>query len=226
MMTTSKRRIITFHGVGELAQAREPGEADYWLGVDRFCQVLDRIAAHPDRELLSITFDDGNMSDVLLAAPQLRQRGLDAEFFVLTGRIGQTGSVGAHEIRALMAMGMRIGSHGIDHRDWSNLPAKDLDYELNASKKTLEEICGQAIDSAAIPFGRYNAAVLAKLRSAGYETAYSSDKGSADALSFLKPRTSVRHDTADTELCRILSGHMPAWSRLRRAAGMSMKVRI
>lgn len=223
-MKTTKRRIINFHGVGEHARVLEPGEADYWLGLDRFCDVLDRIARHPDRELLSITFDDGNISDVLLAAPQLRQRGLDAEFFVLTGRIGQAGSMGADDIRALMAMGMRVGSHGIDHRDWSGLSARDLENELNASKKILEEICGCTVRSAAIPFGRYNATVLSKLRSAGYEAAYSSDKGSADAVSFLKPRTSVRHETTDSMLGRILSGKMPAWSRLRRAAAMAMKV--
>jgi peptidoglycan/xylan/chitin deacetylase (PgdA/CDA1 family) len=223
-MQTTKRRIINFHGIGELAQPLEPGEADYWLGLDRFCYVLDRIASHPDRELLSITFDDGNISDVLLAAPELKQRGLDAEFFVLTGRIGRAGSVGADDIRSLISMGMRIGSHGIDHRDWSKLPAKDLDNELNASKKVVEEICGCTVRSAAIPFGRYNARVLSKLRSAGYEAAYSSDKGSADSVSYLKPRTSIRHDTTDSMLGQILSGRMPAWNRLRRAAGMTMKV--
>ncbi|KQV16424.1 polysaccharide deacetylase [Rhizobium sp. Root1203] len=223
-MQTTKRRIINFHGIGEHTQPLEPGEADYWLGLDRFCYVLDRIAAHPDRELLSITFDDGNISDILLAAPQLMKRGLDAEFFVLTGRIGRAGSVGADDIRSLMSMGMRIGSHGIDHRDWSKLPAKDLDNELNTSKKVVEEICGCTVRSAAIPFGRYNARVLSMLRNAGYEAAYSSDKGSADTLSFLKPRTSIRHDTTDGMLGRILAGHMPALSRIRRAAGMTMKV--
>jgi peptidoglycan/xylan/chitin deacetylase (PgdA/CDA1 family) len=222
-MKTTKRRIINFHGIGELAQARERGEADYWLGRDRFCQVLDQIAGHPDRALLSITFDDGNISDLLLAAPQLKQRGLDAEFFVLTGRIGQPGSLGADEIRALMAMGMRIGSHGTDHRDWSRLPAKELDSELKVSRKILEEICGCPVRSAAIPFGRYNATVLSTLRSAGYETAYSSDKGTADAAAFVKPRTSIRHDTTDRMLGQILSGELPALARLRRAVGMAMK---
>jgi peptidoglycan/xylan/chitin deacetylase (PgdA/CDA1 family) len=222
-MKTTRRRIINFHGIGEPARELEPGEADYWLDLDRFCEVLDRIARHRDRELLSITFDDGNISDLLLAAPQLGRRGLDADFFVLTGRIGKAGSLGADDIRALIGMGMRVGSHGINHCDWSRLPASDLENELAASKTILEAICGCTVRSAAIPFGRYNTAVVSRLRSAGYEAAYSSDKGSADPASFLKPRTSVRQDMTDSMLEGILSGQMPVWSRMRRAAAMTLK---
>ena len=87
------------------ARALAPGEADYWIGVDRFLDVLDRISGHPDRERLFITFDDGNISDLAIAVPELQRRGLRAEFFVLTGRIGQPGSLDADDIRALIGAG-------------------------------------------------------------------------------------------------------------------------
>ncbi len=216
-------RIINFHGIGEPARPLEPGEAPYWLSIARFNDMLDRIADHPERDALAITFDDSNTSDLTIAAPALAKRGLTAQFFVLTGRIGEPGSLDRAEIDAVVDMGMSIGSHGIAHRDWSNLPATELDDELKASKSTLEDVCGFKITDASIPFGRYNAAVLSRLRSSGYKFAYSSDKGSADPTSFLQARTSVRSDTTDDALNDALSGDMPAMSRLRRAARMQLK---
>lgn len=226
MTAAEKRRILIFHGVGEPGRALEPGEARYWLGVDRFRAALDRIAAHPDRQRLSITFDDGNDSDLLIAAPELQRRGLEAEFFVLSGRIGQAGSLDASQIQDLMQMGMRIGSHGVAHSDWSSLSTHELRDELATSKEALEAICGVPVRSAAIPFGRYNAAVLRALREAGYAVAYSSDGGSATAAAFLHPRTSLRRDTTDSILENILSGTMPPWKRLRRFAGMAARAWI
>ncbi|HEY6630832.1 MAG TPA: polysaccharide deacetylase family protein [Rhizobiaceae bacterium] len=224
MITTRRQfRIVNFHGIGAPARQLDPGEAEYWISEDRFRNVLDRIAGHGDRDCLLITFDDGNLSDLSIAAPELLQRGLVAEFFVLTGRLGTPGSLAAGDVRLLTHMGMRIGSHGISHRDWTSLPAGELDDELRESKEVLEAISRGPIRSAAIPFGRYNASVLATLRRAGYESAYSTDGGSMGTTGFLRPRTSIRHDTDDAALERILSGRMPAWNRLRRAAAMTIK---
>lgn len=223
MSAAKQPRALTFHGIGEPQRALAPGEADYWIGADRFRDVLDRVSRHPDRERLFITFDDGNISDLAIAAPELRRRGLKAEFFVLAGRIGQPGSLDAGDIRALIGAGMRIGSHGIAHRDWSGLSARELDEELIVSKAMLETICGEPVRSAAIPFGRYNAAVLSALRRAGYTVAYTSDGGNMGTSAFLRPRTSIRRDTVDDALDRILSGQMSALRRLRRAASMTIK---
>lgn len=223
MTAACELRVVNFHGIGTPRRALDPGEAAYWIGVDRFRAVLDRVADHPEREWLSITFDDGNVSDLVTAVPELQLRGLKAEFFVLTGRIGKPGSLDCDDIRALRDAGMRIGSHGVAHRDWAGLSVRELDYELIASKGGLEEICGQPVRSAAIPFGRYNAAVLAALRRADYAAAYSSDGGSFGVSAFLKPRTSIRHDTTDGSLDAMLAGRMPIWKRLRRNAGMTIK---
>ncbi|MCV3739484.1 polysaccharide deacetylase family protein [Rhizobium sp. TRM96647] len=225
-MVVDRRRILNFHGVGEPLRALEPGEAPYWLGVDRFRAVLDRIVDHPDRDRLSITFDDGNASDLLIAAPELQRRGLEAEFFVLSGRIGEAGSLDNEQIRALMRMGMRIGSHGVAHSDWSSLSAHALQHELGTSKAALEEICAAPVQSAAIPFGRYNAAVLRALRKAGYAVAYSSDGGSSATAAFLHPRTSLRQDMTDRSLEDVLSGNIAPWRRLRRFAGMTARAWI
>lgn len=216
-------RILTFHGIGPPDRPLEPGEAPFWVGIDQFVAILDRVATHPDRASFAITFDDGNFSDLRIAAPHLVRRGLRGTFFVLTGRIGQRGSLNANDVRELMMAGMLIGSHGVAHRDWTRLNGPGLRHELIAARMTLEEICRQPIQTAAIPFGRYNAAVLRALRTARYHTVYSSDRGSADAAAFLKPRTSIRSDTTEAELERILSGRLPLLQKMRRDISMRLK---
>lgn len=217
-----RRRILTFHGIGEPERRLDPGEADYWIGLDRFCDVLDRVCHHVDRGRLMITFDDGNLSDLRLAAPELCRRGMDAEFFVLTGRLGKTGSLDRDDVQCLLNMGMRVGTHGIDHRDWSGLSDGELEWELGQSKFLLEEICGHRLHSASIPFGRYSRATLAKLRACGYKTVYSSDGGDTATGRFLQARTSIRSSMTDAMIGYILDGHLSPVRRLRRAARMTL----
>lgn len=216
-------RVINFHGIGTPKRMLEPGEAPYWIDVERFKYMLDRIVAHPDRRNLVITFDDGNLSDIEIGLPELLARGMSAEFFVLTGRLEKPGSLSADDTRTLLSSGMAIGSHGVDHQDWSRLPAEALQEELTASKNTLEAICGEPIRFAAIPFGRYNAAVLEAARKAGYDALYSSDGGMMDPAAYLRPRSSVRSDTSDSAFAAVLDGRIPLANRLRRAVSMRMK---
>lgn len=211
---------LNFHGIGAPKRALEPGEAPYWLSPDQFGRVLDQVAAAPDPSVFVLTFDDGNLSDHDIALPALAARGLQARFFVLTGRIGQPGSLDSHRIQALQQAGMKIGSHGIDHVMWPTLDDDTLAQELRSSRARLEDICGCAVTEAGIPFGRYDARVLRALRAAGYTAAWSSDGGRLHLDAFLRPRTSLRGDMSDAMIGSVLAGQMPPLRRLRRALGM------
>lgn len=214
---------IIFHGIGKPGRTLDASEAPYWISEDRFVAVLDRLMARPDRHRFRLSFDDGNVSDHDTALPHLLARGLSADFFVLTGRIGQAGSLSEPQIRALRDAGMGIGSHGVGHVRWSDLAADALARELKDSRRSLEAVTGDKVDTAGIPFGAYNARVLKGLRDAGYKTAYSSDRGLMTQDGFLRPRTSVRSDMDDAELSNILAGRMPTGQRLRRAIGMARR---
>lgn len=212
---------IIFHGIGAPGRTLEPGEASYWIGVERFEALLDAIAADAGR--YRITFDDGNLSDHAIALPRLLARGLRADFFVLTGRIGQPGSLGPREIAELLAAGMGIGSHGVAHRDWRRLDATALRAELEESQAVLERLCGRPVTAAGIPFGGWNARVLRALRRAGYESAWSSDGGQMRPGAFLRPRRSVRADMDETELRDLLAGRLGPARALRRGLGMVLR---
>ena len=214
---------IIFHGIGTPKRALEQDEAPYWISEDQFCRVLDMIAALPDPNQIRISFDDSNISDIEVGLPELTERGLMADFFVLTGRIGQAGSLDASDIVTLQNQGMTIGSHGVDHMNWSTLPADKLHHELTASRATLEQICGQTVATAGIPFGGYNAAVLKALRQTGYNCAYSSDCGTMDPNAFLRPRASVQGKMSDADFRALIAGHLSIKRRMRRFIGMTRK---
>ena len=216
-------RILNFHGIGTPERNLEPGEERYWISSAEFTAILDRIAAHPDRHDIRITFDDGNTSDLSIAVPELRKRGLKARFFILAGRLGQAGSLNAHDVRDLIREQMDIGSHGVAHTDWTRLSPKALGEELRTSMAALTEIASLRVRSAAIPFGRYNASVVRALRETGYISAFSSDGGAAGSTDFPMPRTSIVAGMTDAAVSNILSGRLTASRRLRRWAGMAVK---
>jgi peptidoglycan/xylan/chitin deacetylase (PgdA/CDA1 family) len=216
----TQRIGIIFHGIGPSLRVLEEGEAPYWVTVSRFEAVLDQIAALPDPSRIRISFDDGNLSDIEIAAPRLVERGLSADFFALTGRLDRPGSLATADLRQLMAMGMRLGSHGIAHRNLRRLTEAELVVELAKSKSVLEAALRQPVSDFSVPFGSYNAIVLAAIRNAGYQTAWTSDRGTMSDTAFLRPRTSIRADTDDTALARILKGQMPLVESVRRHLGM------
>ena len=74
---------VSFHGIGAPGRELEPGEDPYWVDTERFLRILDEIATWPS---VRLSFDDGNASDLRVAAPALADRGLTAQFFPLAGR--------------------------------------------------------------------------------------------------------------------------------------------
>ncbi|NOD65590.1 MULTISPECIES: polysaccharide deacetylase family protein [unclassified Ruegeria] len=211
---------INFHGVGTPDRTLEPGEAPYWLSISQFHDVLDQIAGASDSTCFTLTFDDSNLSDHDIALPALVARGLRAQFFILTGRIGQRGSLDTSHIKALSEAGMTIGSHGINHVAWPRLSDAELEQELRLSRTRLEDICGHPVTEAGIPFGRYDARVLRALHAAGYTAAWSSDGGKYRPQAFLRPRTSLRGDMTNPGIRAVLDGQMARSQQLRRMVGM------
>ena len=214
---------LIFHGIGTAARTLEPGEARYWISKDQFTEMLDQICTLPDPDRIRISFDDGNLSDLEVGLTLLLERGLKADFFVLTGRIGMPGSLDTSDILALRAAGMGIGSHGIDHLKWNTLPPDALRRELQYSRRVLESLCKQQVVSAAIPFGAYSANVLNALRISGYTTVYSSDGGQMNPNAFLQPRSSVMADMTPSDIQAILVAKMSLRRRIRRSLGMARK---
>jgi peptidoglycan/xylan/chitin deacetylase (PgdA/CDA1 family) len=131
--------ILNFHGLGEPHELVDAPERRYWWDTTSFAslldQTLDRSADANPR--ISITFDDGNASDVLYALPELAKRRLVASFFICAGRIGKKHYLDESMIKDLLGAGMAIGSHGMNHLNWRNLSSSALDSEICDARKRL-----------------------------------------------------------------------------------------
>jgi peptidoglycan/xylan/chitin deacetylase (PgdA/CDA1 family) len=211
---------ICFHGVGEPPTALEPDSHEYFVSVDLFLAVLDEAAARP---WVSLTFDDGYASDVEVALPALRERGLTATFFPVGGKLGQPGYLDAVNIRALSAAGMPVGSHGMWHRSWRDLDAQAEYEELVVARSLIGSAAQAPVRAAACPFGWYDRRALGALRRHGYEQVFTSDRRRARVGFWLQPRYSIlRSDTLGSIRENILAPR-PVTERVRCAAAARVK---
>jgi peptidoglycan/xylan/chitin deacetylase (PgdA/CDA1 family) len=157
-----------------------PSRYSYSLGTAAFASHADVIAEALRNDqpgiLPAITFDDGYASDSEYALPMLSVRGLCAHFFITVGWIGMIpGYMGWPQVRSLIDAGHIVGAHGWSHALLTNCSAKELDRELNASRKLLEDKLGIAVTTMSFPGGRYNGRVLAACQEAGYTRVYTSE---------------------------------------------------
>jgi peptidoglycan/xylan/chitin deacetylase (PgdA/CDA1 family) len=210
--------ILNFHGLGEAPASVNEQEKLYWWDTSSFARLLDllsgrSIGANPR---ISITFDDGNESDVLLALPELTKRQLKASFFVCAGRIGKPHYLDGSMIKDLLASGMGVGSHGMHHRDWCVLGPKEMDEEIVDARRRIEDIAQRAVTTVAIPFGSYNRRVLMRLMQEQWDCIYTSDRGTARLSASFKPRETMYASMQDRELLSEFTRNPPLGVHLRR----------
>jgi peptidoglycan/xylan/chitin deacetylase (PgdA/CDA1 family) len=193
--------ILNFHGVGPVPRDMDDGERHCWLDLGFFEAVLDIVRDYPH---VRITVDDGNLSDFEVVLPALLHRHLRATFFICSARLNQPLFLSREQVAELLAQGMGIGSHGVEHRSWRHLSDGQLRAELEGSRRVLEAVCGSPVDTAACPFGAYDRRVLKGLRRAGYRTVYTSDGGKAREARWLQARTTVTRRTSLDEIRRLV----------------------
>jgi peptidoglycan/xylan/chitin deacetylase (PgdA/CDA1 family) len=185
--------LLKFHGLGKPHSQVPEDERPYWIESElfhRLIESLDSIAKEFEIAIVP-SFDDGNSSDLEIAAPVLAKYGMPGLFFPCTGRIGQKRYLDASDIRFLAQMGYGIGSHGVDHVRWTSLDGEALHREVHHSKQKLESILDAKVDSVAIPFGAYNRRVLSAVQSAAYSKIYTSDQGIVTGCSAILHRCSI-----------------------------------
>lgn len=210
---------LCFHGIGTIAQEREPGESRYWVTEDRFLRILDEVGERPN---VRLSFDDGNRSDIDVALPALRDRALHASFFAIAGRLADTASLSPSDLHELRGAGMAIGSHGWTHRPWRGLDEAEARRELVDARAAIAEASGGVVEDAALPLGRYDRRLLGRLARVGYRTVYTSDRFPARRGAWLQARYSVTG--ADTpETIRSVITHRPGIRDARNLVASAVK---
>jgi peptidoglycan/xylan/chitin deacetylase (PgdA/CDA1 family) len=211
---------ICFHGVGVPQRELEPGEDQYWIGRDEFLRILDDLAGRP---AVRLSFDDGNASDVEIGLPALVDRGLTATFFVLAGRLDAAGSLSSDAVRGLRDAGMQVGTHGWDHRPWRGMDDTTSTKELEEARSRIAAVVDRPVEEAACPLGRYDRALLARMRHLGYTRVYTSDRRPARPRDWVQPRFSVGQSDTVASVRRTMITPPPPAQRLRLEAVGALK---
>ena len=171
-----------------------------------FIKEVLGMSSIPERAVV-ITFDDGHSSNEQLALPILLEFGFKAEFFITTGWIGTPNFLDATKIKHLVSAGMRIGSHGVSHTFLNDLDENDLWIELTESKKVLEEIVGENIDTLSLPGGRVPDFVD-RIAEAGFAVSCSSEVGLFNGYDpYFIPRMAIRNTVKKQEFIHVTSGN-------------------
>lgn len=147
-----------------------------------YVDQLDRGGTLP-KKVAVITFDDGLQDFLTGALPILDRFGFRATLYVVAGMVGKTSRwlealgegdrpmLTAEELRAVARAGIEIGGHSMTHPELDVLTPVDAMYEIDGSRRVLEDILGMPPRSFAYPHG-YNSSTTRKIvERAGYRSA-------------------------------------------------------
>ena len=150
-----------------------------------------------DRGRISLTFDDGLISNYTTLKPILDEYGLKASFYIVTEyqQEGAAYAMTVPNLTELNSQGHQIQSHSHDHVNLTTLNQAERMTSLNTSKNLLEG-WGFTVFMFTLPFGAYNDAVLADTLSAGYTMISTTDEG-YNNQSIMASKTRIMRIDAD-----------------------------
>ena len=157
---------------------------------------------------VAMTFDDGNETDLTVAAPLLRDFGFNATFYVVAGIVGRRGCLSEAQIVELVQTGFEIGCHSMNHRYLPDLSDDELKVEIVQAKARLEGVIGRSVDHFSCPGGRWSARVALACREAGYRSMATSrtSVNTAAADCFALARIAIRRGTRPRDFDRWIRG--------------------
>lgn len=209
---------------------REPGYTRYVVPASDFRRHIARIADEGWRGLnvtqamhsfggkgVCITFDDGCETDVLSAAPMLKDFGFGATFYITSGFLGQAGYMSEAQVRDLAALGFEIGCHSRTHAYLTDIDNSQLRDETAGAKNRLEQITGLPIEHFSCPGGRWDGRVIEAVKAAMFRTMATSRTGVnfASTNPFTLTRISVLDGTSVDVLMRECRGEGLLATRLK-----------
>jgi len=124
----------------------------------------------PAEKSVAITFDDGCETDLIAAAPVLKEAGFHATFYVTAGFLNRPGYMSDAQLCELASMDFEIGCHSMTHRYLNDLAPRELHYEIAEARTKLQEIVSAGVDHFSCPGGRFEGRALSVAKQAGYRS--------------------------------------------------------
>lgn len=194
----SRLPILCYHNVAEAPEeapfkllyvSPEKFERQLWtlrrLGLRGVStgEGVSRLRAADSRGCVVLTFDDGYADTLTTAAPLLKQYGVRATCYVVSGALGTYNRWDADYVRERkplmsrdqldqwLAAGMEVGSHSLSHPRLHELPHDLAQHEIAESRAALRSLLGVPIEHFAYPFGAFTPDIVDCVQRAGYASA-------------------------------------------------------
>jgi peptidoglycan/xylan/chitin deacetylase (PgdA/CDA1 family) len=182
--------VLCYHGILDRDRDRFARQLEL---LKRFSTLVfaDETVSAGERRI-AVTFDDGLVSTVRNALPELERRKIPSVLFIPAGCFGQRCSwitigvtqrdrdqlvydsvMTAAQARSIAGPLVKIGSHGMTHTDFTDLDATAALGEIEDSRAVLEEALGRPVDLLSFPNGGFNDGLIVASVAAGYRFGYS-----------------------------------------------------
>ena len=156
---------------------------------------------------IMICFDDG-WKGIYEAKEYFIRKKIFPTVFIAVELIGSEGHLTIEQILELKNSGFLFQAHSWSHNDLTKYNREGLKHELVDSKKYLEEILGEEIDSLCFPEGRFSNGVIEEAKRAGYLKLFSSISGAYhDRLADGYICRNLVQDLSSKEVKYVIKGH-------------------
>jgi len=153
-----------------------------------------------------LTFDDGYRSDWRVAAPILQRIGWPGVLDLCLNAVRPHGDLPTPLVHGLVRAGWEIDDHTLTHHDLTTLDAAGRHREIVVSRAVLRALTGQPVSFFCYPAGRYDAAVIAVVKAAGFTGATTTNEGLAASRDlFTLARIRVHRDMSLANFAKALA---------------------
>jgi peptidoglycan/xylan/chitin deacetylase (PgdA/CDA1 family) len=156
------------------------------------------------RKPIVITFDNGYLPQITEAPHVMSHYGWPGVLNEITEN-----HLHPAQIRSILKIGWEVDSHSLTHPDLTTLDASELQQQVADSRTFLRRTFHIPANSFCYPSSRYNAAVIAAVKAAGYTNAVTENAGYANSTEpFTLPRFEI--ESGVSQLSEDLLSYQPA----------------
>ena len=225
-----RKIILLYHSIGTSKWAISNkifNEQIDWLCDN--CEILsltELMNAKPNQNIqVALTFDDGYEALSQYVAPKFSSKKINGTVYINTGWIAENqyhrkqsvAQLGHYpdesfltwyEIKNLFSAGWEIGSHGVNHYNFTQVSEKLMQQELSLSKMHIEKKLNINCTHFAYPWGRYSKNVKQFARLIGYQYAVAGYHASLHKHSdlFSLPRLNIAKEYSLNDFKNIIFG--------------------
>ena len=226
MKNLSNVNILLYHEVSDFPERgkriRKMGPADS-LMVKRFEEQMAWVSEKPNTKVVTaddifdkaeydakkivVTFDDGFVGNYLFAFDILERYGFKATFFITVDDISKDRYMSWDQLGALHKNGHSIQSHTMTHPMLGECGEKRITYELEASKKMIEDKIGAPVKYLSLPYGSSDERVITIAKQIGFKAIFTSsyNHGNSDGKLYQVGRIQVKDIYPLKKFARLLN---------------------